>query len=131
MTHRTRSKPAKCAATNQDGTACSARPRDGRPYCQWHDPELLEWRRQNAIKGGKSNSHENRARRLLEGSAQDMATVKSALMMALAKVGLGQMEPAVGQSMAAIARAIVAVSGAAELEARIAQLEELAQERAS
>ena len=129
-THKTRSKPVKCSARNQDGSACNAQVwRDGQ--CRWHHPALAAERRQNAVKGGKSRSNEARARKALLGNSQDLKTVKGALLLALAGVYNGSLDPARGAAMAQIAKAILAVAGAAELESRIAELESLAQERAS
>jgi len=119
----------RCSGTNQDGAPCSGQARES-GYCPWHDPanaaKLPEWRRE----GGKAKSHAARARKRVAGGARDLADVQGRLMIALEKVESGDLEPGQGQAMAAIARAIVVVAGAADFERRLHDLERAAGERA-
>ena len=118
--------PAQCRGTNTAGQPCSARAQPGRDWCQWHDPtretERAQWRSQ----GGKARSHRNTAARELKRYAVDMGSLRGTLFHALKRVESGDLEPGVGNSMATIARAIVAVSQATDLEDRLAALEQRA-----
>jgi hypothetical protein len=121
MTHETNSEPKRCQAINQNGSPCSALHfRDG--WCRWHHPDLKDELREISSRGGKARSNAARAKKSIAGDLRDMRVVKAALMGALAKVSLGQMEPAQGQAMASIARALVAVSGVADFEDQLAEM---------
>jgi hypothetical protein len=77
----------------------------------WHDP---------------ARSHRSTAARELRKHATDMSSLRGTLFLALKRVSDGELEPNVANSMATIARAIVAVSQATDLEERLAALEEQA-----
>ena len=118
--------PAQCRGTNTAGQPCSARAQPGLRFCQWHDParetERAQWRSQ----GGKARSHRNTAARELRRYAVDMGSLRGTLFHALKRVESGDLEPNVGNSMAGIARAIVTVAQATDLEDRLAALEQRA-----
>ncbi len=120
---------ARCSGTNRDGAACKAAARPGTGWCLAHDParvaDLAAWRR----RGGHARSNANRARKALAGDTRDLLDVKVRLLDALERVADGRLEPGPAQAMAALARAIVTVSGAADFEARLAALEQAAGER--
>jgi len=115
--------PDRCLATNKDGSACSGQP-SGSGWCPWHDPALAEQRRQNAVKGGKARSHQARARKAMKGGAGDLADVQATLLAAIGKVEKGALDPGPANAMANLARAVVAVSGAADFDRRLAELEQ-------
>ena len=123
---KTATDPAQCRGTNAEGKPCSARAQPGLEWCQWHDParegERAQWRSQ----GGKARSTRNTAARELKRYATDMGSLKGTLFLALKRVSDGELEPNVGNSMATIARAIVAVSQSVEVEERLAALEQRA-----
>ncbi|MGI8404851.1 MAG: hypothetical protein ACR2OE_08850 [Thermomicrobiales bacterium] len=118
--------PAQCQGTNAEGKPCSARAQPGREWCQWHDPareaERAQWRSQ----GGKARSTRNSAARELRKYATDMGSLRGTLFHVLKRVEGGDLEPNVGNSIATIAKAIVAISQAVEVEERLAQLEQRA-----
>ncbi len=108
-----------CKATTKAGSPCSAQLwRDG--WCRWHHPSLEKergaWRRQ----GGEGRSNVKRAAKRIPRTLID---VQAALFRALAAVEAGELEPAKAQAMSALARAVVAVHGAGELEERLRALE--------
>ena len=111
-----------CSGRNKDGSACRARAQRGSPYCLAHDPQrvtdLAAWRKQ----GGKASSNASRARKQLAGDVRDMAGVKARLMVALAQVESGQMDPGPANAMANLARAIATISGVADFELHLADL---------
>ena len=120
--HDTRQTLTRCLGTNKDGSACRARAQRDSAYCLAHDPErvtdLAEWRR----RGGRESSHRSRARKALAGDIRDMTDVKARLMVALAKVEEGELEPGPANAMANLARAIATVAGVADFEAQLAEL---------
>ena len=117
--------PEKCQATAASGNQCAARPRPGRPFCLWHDPEAEALRREIARKGGASRSNKARARRQF-GEPLTLADVQGALSLALRGVLSGRLEPGIGTAVATIARAMTSVATAADFEARLAELERAA-----
>jgi hypothetical protein len=93
------------------------------PFCVSHDPDrvtdLAEWRK----RGGHGKSNKARARKALPADLLTMAEVASYLGLALRSVLAGRTEPNVGTAAANIARALVSVAGAADLERRMDELE--------
>jgi len=122
--------PARCPAVNQDGSPCAARP-SASGWCPWHDPALAEQRRENAIKGGRGRSSQARARKALKGGAGDLAGVQATLLAAIGKVEAGALDPGPANAMANLARAVVAVSGAADFDRRLAELERALADRSA
>ncbi len=111
--------PPQCRGKNAEGKPCGATTQVGRAWCMWHDPEReaerAEWRAQ----GGRARSHRSTAARELRKYATDMNSLRGTLFLTLKRVSDGELEPSVGNSMATIARAIVAVSQATDLEERL------------
>lgn len=114
----------RCKGRNVNGGPCGARAQPGRTWCQWHDPDREEEREQWRAAGGRARSHKSRAARELASVNTDMGNLKRALFRALERVETGELEPGVANSMSTIARAIVAVSDAVDVDARLAALEE-------
>lgn len=112
-----------CMGRNRDGSPCSAWVPPGRAYCQWHDPDREAERHAWRAKGGANKSNRQRARRGLAGDVLTMSELAGALCRALRKVETGELEPNVANSMATLAKAVVAVQQAGDLEERLTALE--------
>jgi hypothetical protein len=80
-------------------------------------------RRSWSVAGGRAKSNANRARKALLGDISDLAGVQASLLRALRRVEDGEIEPNVANSMANLARAIVALSSAVTFEQRLAEVE--------
>ena len=122
--------PDRCPATNVDGTACSGQP-SATGWCRWHDPSLAEQRRQNAVKGGLARSHQARARKALKGGSGDLADVQATVLEAIRDVKTGKLEAGPANAIGNLARAFVAVSGAADFDRRLAEVEQALAERSA
>ena len=116
----------KCSAINRDGRPCSGVARLDRPYCWAHDPELNERRAEGQRKGGAARSNKVRARRQYASGGLTPAEVAGLLGKALTDVLSGTLEPGPANAAAGIARALLAVREATELETRISELEQRA-----
>ncbi len=118
--------PNQCLGTNRDGNPCSAMPDPGTTWCRWHDPDResdrAEWRR----KGGANRSNRARARKQLAGQVMSMSDMDAFLCASMVKVAAGRMEPGVGSAVATLARTIVAIRTAGEIERRLEHLEQVA-----
>jgi len=118
----------RCQATNRAGKPCSATPRPGRPLCPWHDPELATARLAWSARGGQGRSNQARAKRHLP-DALELDDLRGMLSVVLTSVVTGKLEPGVGNSAAALARAMVVVDEAAkssDFDQRLAELERAA-----
>ena len=112
----------RCMATNAAGAPCGAQAlRDG--FCAWHDPqrqgEMTEARR----RGGQARSNRARARKQLTAAAMSPAELEGVIGLTITQVLGGTTPPGVGQAIAALARASVAIREATELEERMADVE--------
>jgi hypothetical protein len=112
----------RCLGVTKDGNPCGAKPLPGSDRCPWHDPTWAERRQEWSKKGGRGRSNEARARKKLAGDVRDMSDVKARLMVALAKVEEGDLEPGPANAMANLARAIATVAGVADFELQLADL---------
>ena len=117
---------SQCLGTNRDGNPCSAMPDPGTTWCRWHSPdreaERKEWRR----KGGANRSNRARARKQLAGQVMSMSDMDAFLCASMVKVAAGRMEPGVGSAVATLARTVVAIRTAGEIERRLEHLEQVA-----
>ena len=117
---------SQCLGTNRDGNPCSAAPDPGTTWCRWHAPdreaERAEWRR----KGGANRSNRARARKQLAGQVMSMSDMDAFLCASMVKVAAGRMEPGVGSAVATLARTVVAIRTAGEIERRLEHLEQVA-----
>ena len=114
-----------CSGTTRTGAPCRAPATGGGAFCVAHDPgrvvQMEAWRRQ----GGRARSNRQRARRQygeVLGSEEVLAVLSTTLRATLA----GRVTPGQATALAAVARALVAVREASELEERLARLEEAA-----
>ncbi len=119
----------ECQGKNRGGGPCSATPRTGRTWCVWHDPDLVEQRRRWNREAGRAKSNTARAKKRLLASSMELREVDSALCLALEGVLSGQIEPGVASAAASLARAIVQVRNAGDLEERLTALELAAEGR--
>jgi hypothetical protein len=118
------SSPA-CTALTREGKPCSARPRPGSDRCPWHDEGLSEQRRAWSARGGSRRSNAARAKKELPAGVLSNDQLRGVLGVTIAKVLSGAVEPGVGSSVASLARAYVAATEAAAVEALQAQVDEL------
>lgn len=112
----------RCSATNANGSPCGAQAqRDG--FCAWHDParaaEMAEARR----KGGQAKSNANRARKAMVSGTLTPAELEGLLGITMNAVLHGKKEPAIGNAIANLARAAIAVREAATVDERLAEIE--------
>jgi hypothetical protein len=118
--------PGRCKATAASGSPCSAQPVGADGYCYWHSPELEAERDAARRRGGSARSNASRAKRQMAGAGLTPAEIQGYVALAMKGVLSGKIEPGVGNAVASLARAAVAVREATELEARLAELESLA-----
>jgi hypothetical protein len=93
-------------------------------YCWNHDPELAEARKEGNSRGGRNRSNAKRAsRELIAVEARDArANLVPGLTRAFEKVEAGDLAPNVANSMATIAKALVEVTNATQVDAEIEEL---------
>jgi len=120
----TRRTHEKCQATAKNGKPCAAKPRPGRPYCLWHDPEAEDRRREISRQGGYASSNRARAKKALPADPLTNEELHSWLGVVFKGVIAGRIEPGVGTAGATIARTMAELTRSVELEQRIANLEE-------
>ena len=85
-------KPERCAATNRDGSPCSAHVWSG-GHCRWHAPELKEQRREWSRKGGRQRSNRARAKRALPEGLMSPDELRGLLGSVLKGVLVGRWLP--------------------------------------
>jgi hypothetical protein len=112
-----------CKGQNAAGGPCGARVQPGYAWCQWHDPDREEERRQWRREGGRATSNTARARREIAAADVGIQRLPGVLYRALRKVERGEMDPPVASAMATLSRAIIAATQAAELDDRLSKLE--------
>ncbi len=110
---------SRCRGANTAGAPCDAKPVRPSGWCYWHDPALEAERTEGRRQGGRQRSHGARAKKAMKG-AGDVAPV---LWQALNDLAAGTLEPARGQAMASVARALVTIHEVTAIEDRIAALE--------
>lgn len=115
--------PTGCKATTKSGKACRAPLLPGKTWCRAHDPDLaaerLEWSR----RGGRNRSNAARAAKELQGETADVAEITAVLTRAMRRLEAGKIEPGIATSLAGVAKALVSIRQAGEIEERIAELE--------
>jgi hypothetical protein len=115
-----------CIATTKEGRPCSAGPVRSSGFCYWHDPALLEQRLTDRQRGGAARSNVARARKQIADAVLTPADLQGLLGATLRGVLAGRIEPGVGTAAAGIARVLLAVREATDVETRLAALEEQA-----
>lgn len=110
----------KCSANRKDGTPCQAAARPGKRFCWAHDPSLNEQRDQARRTGGANRSTVARARK---AGPSGIAALMNTLEQALADLLAGNLDARQASAAASLARAIVAIHQAGEMELRLRELE--------
>ena len=123
-TDTTAIRPARdCRFRTRAGAACpfkAAHPDGG---CASHSqtPEALAARRERSVKGGHGRSNLRRAVALIRSGPY--APIAATLERAIAECYSGELDPARGHAIAALARSVVAVADAAVVADRLNELE--------
>ncbi len=117
---------SQCQGMNRDGKPCSAHVYDGQSWCRWHDPDRAQERAEWSRRGGAARSNKARARKQLAEQLMTINDIDALLCSALVKVAAGRLDPGVGSAMATIAKTVVGIRTAGELERRLDQLEQAA-----
>lgn len=118
----------RCKATTKDGKPCGAQARHN-GWCAWHDPERQQEMADARRRGGQARSNLQRARKELAAAALDPDELQGVLGVTIKQVLAGTKPPGVGSAIAALARAAVTVRDATEVEARLAALERVHEQR--
>lgn len=121
MSRPTSTTSDQCAATRKDGAPCLTPARRGSRYCFAHDPALADRRDAARRTGGRNRANAVRLRGLVP---LRLLPVYDRLETALSEVHGGTLDPKRAQAMAAVARAMVSVLTAGELEERVRKLEQ-------
>ena len=116
---------AGCNATTTAGAPCSARPVLPSGWCYWHDPATAAARDQARRDGGAARSNKARARKQYADGALTPVEVEGLLGTTLRAVIAGRLEPGVGNAVASLARAAMAVRDAGEVERLAGEVDEL------
>ena len=111
---------ASCRATRRDGLPCTSTIVLASGYCGAHDPERRQQMAEARTRGGQGRSSAARLRGLLPPR---LVPVFGRLETALDDVLSGKLDPRQATAAASVARALVAVLTAGELEERVRQLE--------
>jgi len=114
---------ARCKAVNTAGNPCSGQPLLADGYCYWHSALTVEERAAARRRGGLNRSNKARAKKQLPAEPMTDAEVHAWLGIVFRSVIGGKMEPGVATAAASVAKAMVSVRQAGELERRLAELE--------
>ncbi len=117
--------PQRSESTRKDGRHCQAPALPKRPYCFAHDPERAKERVAARRRGGERTAKIVRLRGLVP---PHLLPVYDTLESALSEVRSGDISLQQATAMAALARAMVSVLTAGELEERVRQLEQAAEQ---
>jgi hypothetical protein len=120
MVEAHRTEPKRCAGVRKDGQPCQAPAVAVSGYCYAHDPSRSGERADTRRRGGHNSSAQARLRGLVPPR---LIAVYDALEEALEQVHAGTLVPAKAQAMASLARAMVGVLQAGEVEERLRDLE--------
>ena len=113
----------RCRGTTKEGNPCGAKPRPGSDLCPWHDPALAARRSAWSAKGGQQRSNRARANKELPAEPMTLAELHSWLGIAFKRVIAGTMDPPIATAAANVARTMADLAKAAEVEARLAEVE--------
>ncbi len=120
VTQPTATTSKHCAATRKDGRPCSASVAGETAWCFLHDPAREPERAAARRKGGENRADVVRLRGLVPPR---LMGVYDRLDRALTEVHDGSLDSRRATAMAAVARAMVSVLTAGELEERVRALE--------
>lgn len=114
--------PVKCSGITKAGNRCNRPALTGEPFCLMHSPAAAEVRREASRRGGKARSHQARARKQLP-EALPPDELNAWLSVAFLQVLDGRLEPKVATALATLARTMLTIREASELEERLRELE--------
>lgn len=109
-----------CAGTRRDGTSCTNQILSDGTFCFAHSLTRAEERAKARQRGGRNKGSAARIARLVPPR---LIAVYDALETALSEAHAGAITPQQATAMAAIARAMVAVLSAGEVEQRLRDVE--------
>ncbi len=113
----------RCKATTKSGEPCSARTLPESEWCFAHDPHRIIDIAEARKKGGQAKSNRARAKKAMLDAVLSPAELEGLLGATMNAVISGHKEPAIGNAIANLARAAVAVRDAVAVDERIAELE--------
>jgi hypothetical protein len=113
----------RCEATCKNGQPCHVSALPGSAYCFAHDPDRAAIREEARKRGGHNSGKGARLRRLVPPR---LVPVFDILESSLREVHDGGLEPGRANAMGNLARALVAVLTAGELEERLRAVEQKA-----
>lgn len=116
MDHR-----STCEATRRDGQPCTGPVLGDAGLCWAHDPSVAEKRAEKRRLGGQNRSNAQRLSKLMP---LRLTPIFATLETALADVLSGDLDPKQAQAAASVARALVALVTAGEMEERLRRLED-------
>ncbi len=121
-------KHPECTATRRDGHHCQGTPMPGKMFCFAHDPDLREQRQQWTTDAGRSKSNSRRLKKSLglDTPTLTLTEIDALLCLTLKAVVSERIEPGIATSAAGVAKAIMAIRTASDLESRLAALEQRA-----
>jgi hypothetical protein len=112
-----------CKARTANGSPCSATPVRADGYCYWHSPAVAAERDAARKRGGVNRSNAARAKKQLPAGVMTTDELRGLVGLTIRGVLAGKVEPGVGNSVANLSRAFVAITEAGELEVRLQALE--------
>jgi hypothetical protein len=115
----------RCVGTNKSGGPCGAKPLPGSDRCPWHDPAWDERRREWSRRGGKGKSNEARARKTLPAGVMTNEELLGLVGVTIKAVLSGRVEPGIGNSVASLSKAYIAIAEAGAVETLQAEVNEL------
>lgn len=113
---------SKCAGQKADGSPCNGVPWRGTRFCWYHAEEAAGDRARGRKLGGAARSNANRARKELLQGALSPAELEGVIGMTITQVLSGKKSPGIGQAIAALARASVAIRESASFEQQLDEL---------
>ncbi len=116
----TKGNQSDCEGIRADGQPCMAKALPGKRHCWSHDESLQERRNEARRQGGRNRANVVRVRGLVPPR---LVSVYDTLEAALQEVHDGKLIPQRASAMAALAKAMVSVLAAGELEERVRDLE--------
>jgi hypothetical protein len=112
----------QCIARNANGARCQAQPVRPSGYCWFHDPAIDEERTRKRREGGANRSNAVRAKKSLPAEPLAAEEIRSYLGLVFRGLIGGKVEPSMATAAANVARALLDVAKAAELEQEVANL---------
>ena len=117
---------ATCIATKLNGEPCTRWVVRNSSYCISHAPEYAEKRAEGSKRGGYNRAN---IRRLSKLFPTRLIPIWERLERALEETHSGELDPRIATALAQLARAMVAVLQAGEVEQRLRHLEETLDEQ--